>query len=349
MHFVRTPGTRRHLARFVAPIALAAIIFLPAAASRASTEFCSDTAELQERACLLEASDDSFKAKAICLNLADPVERAACNQDADEALAEARQLCDEQEDARETLCDKIGEARYEPDFDPARYEDPRSPRHPNPYFPLAVGNHWTFSGGSESVDVEVLDEVKLIEGVRCIVVNDLVAADGAAIEDTDDWFAQRSDGTVVYCGESVRDFETFPGDDPEEPELTSIDGSFKAGRDGDKPGTLFPATPRVGSTYRQEWSAGNAEDAATVLSTTYGYGRNPQLDQFAPRALVRKLCAANDCVVIAEFSPIEPDVLEYKYYARGLGKFLGVNVRTGEVSQLVDCNFDRRCSSLPKP
>ena len=54
------------------------------------------------------------------------------------------------------------------------------------------------------------------EGVTCIVVNDVVSVDGVPLEDTDDWLAQRKDGTVDYCGESVQDFETFEGDDPME-------------------------------------------------------------------------------------------------------------------------------------
>ncbi len=194
----------------------------------------------------------------------------------------------------------------------------------------------------------MLDETKLIDGVTCIVVNDVVAEDGELIEDTDDWFAQHVDGTVHYCGEIARDFETFDGDDPEEPELVSIDGSFKAGRDGDKSGILFPGTPTVGDTYRQEWSASNAEDVATVISTSYGFGNDPDLDEFAPEDLVELLCD-DDCVVTADFTPIEPDVLEYKYYAAGIGLFLEVKPEDGEVAQLVDCNFDSRCDDLPEP
>jgi len=32
-------------------------------------------------------------------------------------------------------------------------------------------------------------------------------------------------------------------DRPRKPELVSIDGSFKAGREGDKPGIIFSAVP----------------------------------------------------------------------------------------------------------
>jgi hypothetical protein len=91
--------------------------------------------------------------------------------------------------------------------------------------------------------VRVLNETKAIAGVTCIVVRDQVFDDGDLIEDTDDWYAQAKDGNVFYCGEEVKDFGSFEGDNPRKPELVSIDGSFKAGRDGDKPGIIFQAFP----------------------------------------------------------------------------------------------------------
>ncbi len=346
--------------------AAALLIFLPADAAlakkkqkpapvveaqrRPSTNFCSDSADLQEQGCLFGARDDQFTARTICLNLSNAAERAACVADAAEAASEARLLCDEQSDAREDLCARIGEARYEPDFDPVNYDDPRSPTNPNPYAPIAVGNHWSVSnGGTETDEIEVLDQVKLIDGVQCIVVSDVASDGGIPIEVTADWFAQRKNGDVVYCGENTAEYETFPGDAPLVPELTSIDGSFKAGRDGAKPGLLFPGTPRVGATSRQEWAPGDAEDAATVLSTSYSFGHDATLDQLVPAALAQLLCSAGDCVVTAEFSPLSPSGLEHKYYARGIGFFLATKPGRGSVEQLVGCNFDARCASLPQP
>ena len=100
------------------------------------------------------------------------------------------------------------------------------------------------------------------------MVNDVVEEDDDAIEDTDDWYAQDMDGNVWYCGEIAKNFETFEGDDPEDPELVDIEGSWKAGRDYAKPGILMLAAPMVGDVYRQEVSWGDAEDVAEVISTT---------------------------------------------------------------------------------
>ena len=61
--------------------------------------------------------------------------------------------------------------------------------------------------------------------------------------------AQAKDGAVWYCGEETASFDTFRGDRPQTPELVSIDGSFKAGRDGDKPGIIFQRAPAPGQVY----------------------------------------------------------------------------------------------------
>ncbi len=337
-------------ARFILMTALGALSLTPAAPSLAGKRaFCSETAELQEQACILEAQDDQTNARAICLNISDSAERRACNADAAQAQQEAIRSCDEIDDAREELCGLIGEARYEPDFDPANYDDPRDPSRPNPYLPLAVGNHWTFVEDTEIVDITVLDASKAIDGLGCIVMRDVVSVDGEVVEDTDDWFAFRRDGAVMYCGEEVKDYETFLGDDPIRPELTSRDGSFKHGRDGDQGGVIMPGTPIVGVTYRQEFSAGNAEDAATVLSTTYRFGHDATLDAFVPPALANLLCSAGDCLVTKEFSPMSPEIYELKYYARGIGQFLATTPSEAKSVELIECNMDARCASLPQP
>ena len=240
-------------------------------------------------------------------------------------------------------------SRTEPDFDPALFEsDFTNLANPNRYFPLGIGNRWQYRGGAESVTIEVRNETKLIEGVRCLVVRDQVTVNGSLVEDTDDWFAQAKDGDIYYCGEEVKDFETFDGDNPRRPELVSMEGSFKVGVDDSKPGIIFRWMPRKGEVYRQEFALGNAEDLAEVLSTTYAFGRDATLDQFVPRALAERLCL-RDCVVTKEFSPFAPGEFERKYYAPGLGLILEVIRAPESVLQLVGCSFDPRCAALPAP
>jgi hypothetical protein len=327
-------------------IGAGAVLF--AAGSFAEAQgYCTATARKLYTACGYEVQDDYAVAAAKCLNVSDKDERSDCYEEAREALAEGRKVCRDQLKWRRQGCALLGEDRYDPDFDPASFEnDFTNLANPNPYFPLGIGNHWEYRGGGEVNTVEVLDETKLIDGVTCIVFNDLVFQNGELVEDTDDWFAQAMDGDVWYCGEEVKDYESFDGDDPKKPELVSIDGSFKAGREGDKPGIIFRATPVEGEAYLEEFSLGNAEDVTEVLATGYSYGSDPDLDLFVPQDLADLLCAG-DCVVTRNFSLLEPGVEARKYYASGIGFFLEVNPATGEVLRLVDCNFDARCTALP--
>ncbi len=189
-------------------------------------------------------------------------------------------------------------------------------------------------------------------GVRCIVFRDLVMKGGELVEATDDWYTPAKDGSVWYCGEEVKDFESFDGDDPRRPELVSIDGSFKAGREHDKGGVIFLASPAPGAVYVEEFSLGNAEDVTEVLSTTYAFGNDPALDEGVPQQLAERLCSG-DCVVTKNFSLLEPGIFARKYHARGIGVFLEVELdpETGELGavQLVNCNFDPKCVGLPTP
>jgi len=340
--------------KLAALVSLALLIGAAPAGARwfraSSRTACLTTARTMLAACGNDVRDELYTEKAKCLNLGDDEARAECVADAVDESGENTALCGDQYDARVDFCKELGEDRYDPAVDPAAYDDDfANPSNPNPYYPIAIGDHWEFEGGDEVIHVDVLDETKLIQGVPCVVVKDVVEADGEVTEDTDDWVALRLDGTVEYFGELSKTLETYAGDDPEEPELVELEGSFKAGRDGAKKGTLFLAMPAAGDVYREEWALGDAEDGARILSTHYGYGSgDPELDAYVPEDLANHLCA-DDCVVTENFTPLEPeeDALERKYYAPGIGVFLEVVPATGETTQLTGCNVDPKCATLP--
>jgi hypothetical protein len=312
-------------------------------------QYCSSTANSLLRACGFEVQDDYWKAVAKCVNVSESAERAACFAEAKTARDEANQLCRDQHAGRIAACGLLGESRYDPEFDAEAFDGNFAKLTlPNPYFPLTIGHRWEYRGGTEVNTLEVLNQTKLVDNVTCIVVRDLVSVKGRLAEATDDWYAQAKDGNVWYCGEEVKDYETFRGDRPRAPELVSIDGSFKAGRNGDKPGVIFRATPARGDVYLEEFSLGNAEDVTEILSVSYRFGKDAELDRFVPRRLAAVFCNG-DCVVTKNYSLLEPGVFGRKYYAPGIGVFLEVNPHTGEVVQLTNCNFDSRCATLPKP
>jgi hypothetical protein len=338
----------RYAVLAAAPLAMAATASEPTVNELvAQGKFCSATAQAVFRACSNQTRDDYWIGVGVCINESDGRDRTECFTDLKDSYDEANDECAAQRRSRGTVCKAIGEGRYDPEFEEADFDtDFRNLTNPNRYFPLGIGSRWQFRSATQSIVVHVTSATKLIDDVRCIVVRDEVSEGGVVIEGTNDWFAQAKDGNVWYCGEETAEFETFKGDRPRKPELVSIDGSFKADRDGDKPGIIFLANPTPGQTYIEEASLGNAEDATQVLAVDYSFGRYPKLDQLVPPRLARLLCA-NDCVVTKNFSQLEPGVFERKYYAPGIGVFLETAPQTGEVVRLVKCNVDPRCALLP--
>jgi hypothetical protein len=318
--------------------------------SRSTGRYCTATASAMFKSCGFEAQDSYWKAVAVCTNISDSGERAQCLSDARDAREVALEKCEDQFEGRQDNCRDIGEGRYELNLNPANFiTDFQNPPNPNPYFPLRVGYRWDYSGGDETATTTVSNERKLIGGVTAAVIKDRVFINGDLTEDTDDWYALALNADVYYLGEEVKDYQSFTGDNPRRPELVKINGSFKHGRDGDKGGIFFPASVHAGQFIVEEFSLGNAEDVTKVLSTTYRYGQNADLDTLVPQQLAQRLCSGGDCIVTKNYSLLEPDTFARKYYSRGIGFFLEIKPDTKDVLQLVNCNFDSRCVGLPTP
>ena len=288
---------------------------------------CSSAAVSLMRACAVDVVDDLFEGTAVCTDILDDNDRADCLADVELDVMDTEDECGEVFDARLSLCEDLGDAGHDPMFGEAfatNFVDPLEIGNTvpaNPWFPLVTGNHWLYLGDGESIEVTVTDETKLIDGVTCVVIVDVASEEGEVVEITRDWYAQDVDGNVWYCGEIARNFEIFEGDDPETPELVDIEGSWKAGRDGAKPGILLPFDPQVGDVIRQEVSYGEAEDVIEILSVT--------ADEAAPGGM-----CTGDCLMTADFTPLEPDALEHKYYVPGVGLIVELKPGTAERVEL---------------
>jgi hypothetical protein len=204
-----------------------------------------------------------------------------------------------------------GEA-YNPTIDPADFVAEVT----NTYLPLAPGTvfHYQTVGTTETTTTTVTADTRVIMGVTCVVVHDVVMDEGEVVEDTYDWYAQDRQGNVWYFGE---DSTAYDGGQ------TSTEGSWEAGVGGALPGIVMAANPAVGDTYRQEYLAGVAEDRAEVLalgeSATVPYG------------------AFQGCVRTKDWTDLEPDVVENKTFCPGAGQVLAVTVQGGnEREELVD-------------
>ena len=178
----------------------------------------------------------------------------------------------------------------------------------NPYFPLVPGTSFHFVNRTiedndtiyQDIDVLVTADTKMIKGVRCQVVHDVVREEGEVTEDTYDWYAQDKSGNVWYFGEHSKSLKDKNG--------WTTEGSWKAGSHNACAGIIMWANPQAhaGQTYYQEFSQGIAEDQAQVISTNSTVG--------VPYGTF------TNCVKTKEFTSLEPGVIEYKYYAAGVGQ-----------------------------
>jgi hypothetical protein len=172
----------------------------------------------------------------------------------------------------------------------------------NPWYPLRPGTTYVFRGvesGKPMRDVvAVTTRRKTILGVSCVVVRDTVYVDGRPTEATSDWFAQDRKGNVWYFGEATAELDHSG-------KVKSREGSWQAGVDGAKPGIVMPGRPKVGQSFRQEYLKGHAEDHMAIQSLS---------------ATVRvPYVSTSRAMRTREWTPLEPGVVEHKYYVRGLG------------------------------
>ena len=183
----------------------------------------------------------------------------------------------------------------------------------NPYWPMKPGNRWVYretdpEGTVLRVVVRVTDQTKKVaNGITARVVRDTVTEHGVLVEDTWDWYAQDKAGNIWYLGELTKEYENG--------KLVSTGGSFEAGVDGAQPGIAIPANPKVGLAYRQEYYKGEAEDKASIFSLSeqaevpFGHFK--------------------DVVMTRDLNPLQPKILEYKFFARGVGPVLVIGVSGG--------------------
>lgn len=313
-------------------ITLAAAGFDSAMASENRSP-CQQTAKQMLQACYFDTQDDLRTTQANCTNLGDPSERHACRREARMTSREEAESCKEQFEARVEACDLLGEYRYDPDplLDTSiDFVDPNTvvPATANPYVSIVAGHTAVLRAGEEgeeTVIIHVTEETREIQGVFCRVVVDIAleievdemdgSVDYLPLEVTDDWFAQDVEANVYYCGEISRNFEDGL--------LTDIDGSFEAGQDYAKAGILIMSYPAVDFAHRQEFALGEAEDIVQYLSTM----ASPMEEN------ARFPCGpAGGCLMTYDFTPLEPDASEFKYYIPGIGFVLAEAMEDGELT-----------------
>lgn len=145
--------------------------------------------------------------------------------------------------------------------------------------------------------VSVTNRTKVILGVTTTVVLDKVFIKGELVEDTEDWFAQDTDGNVWYLGEDTKELENG--------QVVSTEGSWEAGVDNARAGIFMPAGPKVGQVFKQEDAKNVAEDCFTIV------------DLHA--SVKTRFVSSNEALKTEEFSLIDPGLVDTKHYVRNIG------------------------------
>jgi hypothetical protein len=193
----------------------------------------------------------------------------------------------------------------------------------NTWFPLARGSVYVYEGqkdGKAARDVmTVTRKVKTITGIRAAVINDRLFLNGQLAERTTDWYAQDKHGTVWYLGERTAELNA-------KGKVTSTEGSFLNGRDGATGGIFMPAHPAVGQSFQQEAFKGQAEDHFRILSMA--------------ASVTTPAVSSNSAMLTEETTPLEPGVVDNKYYVPGIGtvkeqQVAGAPAGQGEEEHLV--------------
>lgn len=311
MWWKRMAGAGLALACVAAPPAIARGDASSAEAEAAAVGggICAQTSDAALRACHTQAGSDRSLAVGTCINLGDAARRDHCLGAADQAFSEAQHLCQQQFAGRQQLCRGLGEAAYDPPIKPDEF----TTRIDNAYLPLMPGTTFLYRSPHGRVVVEVTRRTRKIAGVTCVVVHDTGFVGGRIEEDTFDYYAQDRTGNVWYFGEDTAQFAHGV--------VVGVEGAWLTGVDGAKPGMVMPAAPKIGTTYRQEFLLGTAEDAAEVTSLS------------APVKV--PFGAFGRSLRTRELSPLEPGAVEDKYYVKGVGQVLTIDLTNGEREALV--------------
>ena len=171
----------------------------------------------------------------------------------------------------------------------------------NPYFKLTPGSVRLYVGTKDGVpmtsEFHVLSQTRTLMGVKCITVQDSVKLNGSLEELTLDWFAQDNQGNVWYFGEDTKEYKNGV--------VTSTAGTWQSGVNGGLPGIAMQASPTTGPQYIEEYLPGVAEDMAQITSTTKSYT--------VPAGSFQNV------VVTENRNPLDPSLIEHKWYAPGVG------------------------------
>lgn len=168
----------------------------------------------------------------------------------------------------------------------------------NPFFGLEAGERSVLTHAAVRLEVSVLAETRVIDGVETRVVEERETNNGALIEVSRNYFAiSRRTNSVYYFGEDVDIYKAG--------KVASHEGSWMSGLGGAHFGLFMPGTPLLHGRYYQELAPRVAMDRAELVSMS--------------ERVTTPAGAYTNVLKIEETTPLEPGHREYKLFARGVG------------------------------
>jgi hypothetical protein len=153
-------------------------------------------------------------------------------------------------------------------------------------------------GAQVEVVITVLSKTKVVDGVQTRVVEERESHDGELVEVSRNYFAFcKQTNSLFYYGEAVDIYENG--------QIVSHEGAWQSGKNGARAGLFMPGIVLLGARYQEETAPGVAMDRGEIVSLTEE---------------VETAAGDFDNVLkIRETTPLEPGVVEFKYWAPGVG------------------------------
>jgi len=167
----------------------------------------------------------------------------------------------------------------------------------NEYFILEPGYRLHYANDKETLTITVLDETKIIDGVKTRVVEERETKNGKLTEVSKNYYAiDKKTKAVYYFGEDVDIYK--------DGKVVNHEGSWLAGVKNNKFGLMMPAKPKVGDKFYQEMAPDVAMDRTEILSIT--------------AELTTPAGTYKNCLHAKDSSALESGTSD-KWYAPGIG------------------------------
>ena len=183
---------------------------------------------------------------------------------------------------------------YLPAIDPADF----STTIDNPFLPWVPGTTFVYEGGGEHIEVTVTADTRTVMGVETVVVRDTVTVKGKVTEDTFDWYAQDRFGNVWYFGEDTAGYANG--------KISSTTGIVGGRR-------------RRRAARRRHARRSRRRARATTRSTSRARPKTSEPSWRLDDTVSVPYGSLDRSLVTEDTTPLEPQILEHKFYARGVG------------------------------